>query len=191
MKSGKVSFIFVCAVLWLLSACTAKAPAALRHAAPAEYEVEIHEFHVGSTDVCFIFDRDKTLLIDRSQNRDPALIEAYLSTQAVSHLDYVLCTTPPASGKYPFPSVGTVLPVGTAEMQSLAIGGGFTLDTCTVSLTEEEGTPTVLVTYKNTPYSFPLQARTASDVSVENATVTIIKPSPDGVQTEITQRQLT
>jgi len=180
----------------LLTACSVQAPTegnSCREDLTA-YEVTIHSFHVGGTDVCFIFDKDKPLLIDCSTNRDSVLIERYLFAQKKSHIDYVICAAPPIAGAYPISSVGTVFSAAencsNDKIQPVRAGACFSLNTSSIHFTESSAGPMAVLTYKEGIFRYPLCVQAESDATVETSVVTITRPSPDGVHTQMSAKPL-
>lgn len=182
MKITKI--LLILSALGMLTACAVKTSPET-YSESAAFEVAIHSFRAEGTDVCIVFDRNETLLIDCSQNRDPTLIEAYLAAQQVSHLDYVLCAEPPASGVYPFPSVGTVYAVGAAvgegSVRPALAGEEFSLGASRIVFAETNNGLAAEISYKSGPIRYPLRVQTEAGAAVEKAIVTIVRPSPDGV----------
>lgn len=190
----KIIILFFVALLLPIHAVKAPTDIYTTDTDPIAYALEIHEFDAEGTDVCFVFDRGKTLLIDRSANRDPALIEAYLAARQVSHLDFVLCVEVPTGGVYPFPFVGTVFVPGTDDNESkirpALAGESFPLGASRIAFTETTDGLAAEIRYINTRLQYGLQVQDESGSSIETAMVTILKPSPDGIQTEMSAKPL-
>ena len=171
-------------VLLTLVSIPAQAPENCAEAMPVQYELEMHSFHVKGTAVTFVFDRDKTLLIDCSGDRDPALLAAYLQAMGRSHVDLVLCTKKLLPDAYPF-SVGAIY---ETESGTLPTGEGIALGATRVRFTERDVAPVAEIQYESTTYRFALQTETHTDM--EEAMVLIRKTNPGAGYTDVSFRPL-
>ena len=110
----KKQYIFLFMIIFLLTACCTESRRRSAEtngsmaAEPAVSEVEMHSLYVEGTHVTFIFDGDKTLLIDLSSAADEALIEAYLEARGISALDFIIYAKRPKFIGLPLSATGAV-----------------------------------------------------------------------------------
>lgn len=184
MKRQKIIFLtFFLAILITACAPTSprnvSVPRTVRDA--AHFPVRIHSFSVGETDVTFIFDTDKAVLLDCSKNRDTKLIADYLSVHGFSKPDYVLL--PESETKTPYPSslAENVLVINDASRKTEINPGAST-----ISFTRlENGAFSAVLTYADFEVSFPLTVEGPVSSTAETSNVLVQNPSPEGGHSEI------
>lgn len=193
MKSILLRVVPLAAILLLGIGSVVQAPEKEEQTRQTAYEVVVHSFRVEGTDMTFIFDRDKTLLIDCSSDRDPDLITAYLKAQHITHLDYIICTEPPTAGGYPYSSVGVVFTpeadAAESELRRVSAGEGFSLGASDILFAETEDGLTAEMHYAGSVLRCVLQTEQPVKKTGEEQ-VTFREYSPDGRYVQLTAASL-
>ncbi len=194
-------YIFLFMIIFLLTACGTESR---RRSAgtngsmvgeSAVSEVEMHSLYVEGTHVTFIFDGDKTLLLDFSSSPDEGLIEAYLKAQGLSAFDCIIYAKRPQTIGLPLSASGAVYaPAEENEagtiIQAALPGQGFAVNNTRIDFTEDEEKLKVELTYLGCRYMYTLETWPPSETTREKAVVDIQQPAPDGSNTRIEYKPL-